>query len=272
MSLPADSHFVDFVNTDPTKSFSLAVIGNTRPKPTERMVRSLFERQPVTVVTDPVQTDDGGELTGDDADLFGSQESPECDRVVLFKDGEIVAESPLSRLESTILHVNSDLYITGAVDIDQIELPDVIRRLADTTFHVRGFPESNSEKLPLILISRYVERLSHEYGGTHRASFQRLSRIHDERGTANVYRKLGESTADIHVYGVPDWVPPREAGLKLHGGYEVDYERTWFVVHRSEAEAAALVAIEVGTNEWLGEWTFDRDRVEAIETVIKENL
>ncbi|WP_256402759.1 DICT sensory domain-containing protein [Halorubrum salinum] len=270
MSLPADSHFVDFVDIDPSKSLSLAVVGNTRPKPTERMVRSLFERQPVEVVTG--EGDGVGELTDGDLELSGSPESAECDRVVLFDDGEIVAESPLSELEATILHVNSDLYITGAVDVDQIELPDVIRGLADTTFHVRGFPESNSEKLPLILISRHVERLSHEHGGTHRASFQRLSRIHDERGTANVYRKLGESAADIHVYGVPDWVPPREAGLKLHGGYEVDYERTWFVVHRSEAEAAALVAIEVGTNEWLGEWTFDRDRVEAVETAIKENL
>jgi len=272
MSLPADSHFIDFVDIDPAKSLSLAVVGNARPKPTERMVRSLFERQPVEVVTEVDPLDRSGELAGGDSDLFGSEESPECDRVVLFEDGEIVAESPLSELEATILHVNSDLYITGAVDVDQIELPDVIHGLADTTFHVRGFPESNSEKLPLILISRYVERLSHDHGGTHRASFQRLSRIHDERGTANVYRRLGDSAADVHVYGVPDWVPPREAGLKLHGGYEVDYERTWFVVHRSEAEAAALVAIEVGTNEWLGEWTFDRDRVEAVETVIKENL
>lgn len=55
--------------------------------------------------------------------------------------------------------------------MEEIELPEVIRTLTDTTFHVRGFPESNSEKLPLILISRHIERLSYEYGGTHRASF-----------------------------------------------------------------------------------------------------
>lgn len=68
-------------------------------------------------------------------------------------------------------------------------------------------------------------------------------------------------------------MPPRESGLKLHGGYAVDYERTWFVVHRLEATAAAaLVAIEVGPNGWLGEWTFGRERVAAVETEVKENL
>jgi hypothetical protein len=262
MSLPTGSHLSGFLDGDPDDSLSLAVVGDRRPQPTDRMLRSLFERQPIEFVT---ATDEAE--AHHDADA-----SAEYDRVLLLRDGEVVARSPLDALERTILHVNSDLYITGAVGIEEIDLPDVIGALTDTTFHVRGFPESNSEKLPLILISRYIERLSADHGGTHRASFQRLSRIRDERGTENVYRTLGTGAADVHVYGVPDWLPPRGSRLKIHAGYAVDHEHTWFVLHRSEARTAALVAIEVDPNEWLGAWTFDRGRVTAIEAEIKEYL
>jgi hypothetical protein len=52
---------------------------------------------------------------------------------------------------------------------------------------VWGSPASNSEKLPLIVISRYIEQLAwqHETGRL-RSSFQRLSRLDDERGTRRV--------------------------------------------------------------------------------------
>lgn len=255
-SPPEDCHLTQHLSPEPRDKLSMAVVGDERSGPFEGMLEDLFDRQPVDVKRD-------------DYDNLGNCEEP---TVLLLDDDEVIATSPLQALSETILTVNSDLYITGTVELDEIELPDVIAELAGRTFHVRGYPESHHEKLPLILISRYVERLSYAHGGTHRASFQRLSRITDERGTKNVYRKLGEAAANTHVYGVPDWLPPRAFDLTIHGGYGGDFDSTWFVLHRSETEAAALLAIEVGVNEWIGEWTFDRDRVQALEATIKEHL
>jgi hypothetical protein len=251
--VPDESILSRHLRDDPAEEYSLGVVNTNRPPAVGEMMEKLFDRQPVEVV-DP-------DLDGDSRNL-----------VVLLQGSDVVATSSLQALESTILLVNSDLYVTGTVGLDDIDLPDVIAALAETPFHLRGYPESNIEKLPLILISRYIEQLSSQYGGTHRASFQRLSRIQGERGTQNVYRTLGASEADTHVYGVPDWVPPREFGVKIHGGYGCDYQQSWFVVHRSDQMAAALLAIEIGPNEWTGEWTFDADRVSAIEQHIERRL
>jgi riboflavin biosynthesis pyrimidine reductase len=52
-------------------------------------------------------------------------------------------------------------------------MPDVLDGLTETPFTLRGYPESNSEKLLLILVSRQIERLAWEGGsGTLRSSFQ----------------------------------------------------------------------------------------------------
>lgn len=247
----AGSRLDEYVGeVEDTPEFSMAVANTSRPEELESMVGKLFARQPVDIT---------------DAE----QNEYEDDSVVLLRDGEVVATSSLDVLSETVLLVNSDLYTTGAVDLEETRLPDVIAELSGTTFDVRGYPESNYEKMPLILISRYIELLSYRNGGTHRASFQRLSRIEDEGGTRNVYDRLGSSEADTHVYGVPDWVPPRELGVKIHGGYETDHTLAWFVVHASEKETAALVALETASNRWKGRWTFDADEVSEIEGSIK---
>jgi len=248
----AESRLREYVGEDDEASkFSIAVVNESRPEALEGMVRKLFARQPV-------------EITEADEDRFDD------DSAVLLRDGEVVASSSLDVLSKTLLLVNSDLYTTGTVSLEETRFPDVIAELSGTTFDVRGYPESDYEKMPLILISRHIELLSYRNGGTHRASFQRLSRIQDERGTRNVYRRLGSSGADTHVYGVPDWTPPREFGVKIHGGYETDHTSAWFVVHVSDEEKAALVALETASNRWKGRWTFDADEVADIEESIKE--
>jgi DICT domain-containing protein len=57
----------------------------------------------------------------------------------------------------------------------------------------------------LIVISRYIERHAWQAGeGTLRTSFQRLSRIDDERGTREMYETLAGTDVRTHVYGIPD--------------------------------------------------------------------
>lgn len=246
-------HLDTYIPDDDESEFKIAVVASSRSEPYERMVGKLFDRQPVDVVDAEMPPDEGRS-------------------VALLKDEQVVAVSPLESLSDTILMVNSDLYMTGTISLEEVELPDVIEALADTTFHARGYPESNYEKLPLILISRYIEKLSVNHGGVHRASFQRLSRIQDERGTKSVYEKLGAEEPVTHVYGVPDWLPPREMGVTVHAGYGGDWDHSWFVLHRSEDTAAALVAIETGVNDWVSRWTFDRSLVLDIEETVTEYL
>ena len=249
---PQACHLSQYVSTETPSNYRIAVINRDRPEAIEQLVEKLFARQPVELSDEDIPDVD--------------------DAVVLLDEDEVVATSPLKQLNDTILLVNSDLYITGAVDIKDIDLPDVIAELSETTFHVRGYPESNTEKMPLILISRYIERLSYIHGGTHRASFQRLSRLEDEKGTRNIYNRLADEGVATHVYGVPDQLPHRELGLTVHAGHGPDFESTWFVIHRSEDAAAALVAVEVGTNEWLSRWTFVDETVADIEATVKEYL
>lgn len=248
-----DCYLCPFLVAEETPQYQLATVLDSHPASYDQMLQKLFQRQPVE------QTDLDTNIDGDQVILLDEEQT-------------VVATSPLQALSETILLVNSDLYRTGGVRLSEIEVPDVIEALSDTVFHARGFPESNYEKLPLILISRQIERLSYEHGGTHRASFQRLSRIEDERGTANVYRKLSEQGVNTHVYGVPDELPPRELDVSIHAGFGGDWDSSWFVLHRSETAAAALVALETGVNEWEARWTYERETVEEIEDVIKTYL
>jgi hypothetical protein len=249
----ADCYLSPFLSAPDSPQYQLATVLDSHPESYGRMLQKLFHRQPVTE-------------TEFDADIDGDQV------ILLDDDNTVIATSPIHTLSETILLVNSDLYRTGGVELTEIDVPDVIEVLADTVFHARGFPESNYEKLPLILISRQIERLSYEHGGTHRASFQRLSRIQDERGTANVYRKLSDQGVNTHVYGVPDDLPPRELDVSIHAGFGGDWDVSWFVLHRSETAAAALVALETGVNEWEARWTYERETVEEIEDVITKYL
>ncbi|WP_135822290.1 DICT sensory domain-containing protein [Halostella litorea] len=250
-------HLTDFIDDDPPEEWSLAVVNRTRPQPVQEMVESLFDGQPVAV---------------------SDEEIVDCDEnaVILLRGGEVVASSALSELEDTILFVNSDLYVTGARSLGEIEVPDVISWLENTPFRLRGFPESDTEKLPLILLSRFIEQSAYDTdGGRLRSSFQRLSRIEDERGTRNVYHRLADTDVDVHVYGIPDWIPPETFDGTIHAGYGDEFRNSWFVVYDApddSADSAALVAYQVRQNEWLGEWTFDDARVSRITRYLERNL
>ncbi|TKX74865.1 hypothetical protein EXE46_06520 [Halorubrum sp. GN11_10-6_MGM] len=210
--------------------------------------------------------------------------------VLLMEDDEVVAGSTLGELGDAVLFVNSDLYITGSRSLEDVDLPSVISGLDDATFTLRGYPESNRQKLLLITISRFIERAAWTAGdGTLRSSFQRLSRIDDEVGTREVYERVTESGVDTHLYGVPDELP-RDLDAVIHAGDGSDFTDSWFVVYRPpegphSAESdpdsdlmrgieggVGLLAVETEPRTWRGLWTFDSDRVSRVNRYIERNL
>jgi hypothetical protein len=244
---PSIAAFLDSVDA-PERS--LVTLNRTEPKPVQNLLELAFDGQTVTV---------GESMLPEEA----------ANLVLLVEDGEVVAVSPLEAVMDAFLLVNADLYRTGLSGLDKYEAPEVLTRLDETVFRLRGYPASNKEKLLLIVMSRYIERRAWVVGsGTLRSTFQRLSRIEDERGTRAVYERLSDTDVEVHVYGVPDWEPPASLGVRLHTGTSADYRKSWCVVFVPEDDAdahAALVAVEVGRNEWRGMWTYRRDRVLAIQ-------
>lgn len=191
------------------------------------------------------------------------------DTVVLIQDDAVVATSPLSALQDSLLLVNSDLYKTGSVGLGEIDPPEVITALKETPFIVRDYPASNKEKLPLILMSRYIEQLAWEAeAGTLRSAFQQLSRIGDEQGTHEAYTNIARTDVAVHVYGRPDWLPPQNMPITIHGARRPVYALTWFVVYTGPGESAALVAEQCDPGIYEGMWTFEDERVDQIETRI----
>lgn len=247
----------EFIEATESSPLSLVLVNYEAPAPLRTMFEDLFADQPVDV--------DERELEQEAANM-----------VYLLDGQEVVASSTLAGLRDAILLINSDLYVTGSGGIENLEMPAVIDGLTDTRFNLRGYPESNKEKLLLITVSRFIERLALEHeGGRHRASFQRLSRIADEQGTRSVYERLANSDTDTHVYGVPDWRPSPEFDVTMHGGWTEEFRDAWFVVYVPEdgtSPHAALVAIETAPRRWDGFWTYDEERVVAINKYIQRNL
>jgi len=267
-----------FDRVEPTRR-SLLVANRESPDPVQNILEATFTEQPVQVE---------------------ERELPdvESDTVLLVEDGDVLATSPLSALRDTIVMVNSDLYRTGAKRFDDLELPAVIERLHDVRFSLRGYPKSDTEKLILVVISRYIEQIAARAGcGRHRASFQYLSRIRDERGTKQVYDHLADSAVDVHVYGLPDWIPSKEIDVTTHVGRSDDFRNSWFVlftpdrgpecrsagVDGSGSDATsvadhpdirpvALLAIEEEPQVWDGFWTFDPSLVAEINDYIAQKL
>lgn len=197
------------------------------------------------------------------------------DTVAVVRDGDVVATSPLEELRQVVLFVNSDIYTTGGRELADLEVPDVLLALENTPFRLRGFPVSNTQKLLLITLSRYVEKVAYERGaGTVRAAFQRLSRLDDEQGTRDVYEQLASAGLDVHAYGVPDRVPT-DLDVEFHGGRDCEYRKTWVVSYRpvdETARHAALVAHEQSPQVWDGYWTFDETEVRAVDDYMRSEL
>ncbi|WP_336326167.1 DICT sensory domain-containing protein [Halovenus sp. HT40] len=248
-----------FLSVPETPARRLVVANRTQPEPFQRMVENLFAKQRVAVE----EITDG--------------EYPE-NTVLLLEDGEVIAQSSLDALRDAILMVNSDLYLTGTRKLDETTVPAVIDKLTDVQFSLRGYPESNTEKLLLILISRHIERRAYEAGaGTLRSSFQQLSRIKDEQGTRRAYRKVSNTDVDVHVYGKPDWRPTSELDVTMHGGKKDDFQYSWFVLYQPPPNypaerSAALLAIETGNSEWEGFWTYEQSLITDLAEYIRANL
>ncbi|WP_049927276.1 histidine kinase [Halopiger goleimassiliensis] len=190
---------------------------------------------------------------------------------VLLEEGDPVAASAMADLYDSILAINSDAFVTGSRGLSEIDLPDVLAGLAGTRLSLRGYPLAHKEKLLLILVSRYVERLAWEAGsGTLLAGFQRLSRIEDEIGTKEVYDRLERTDVDCHCYGVGD---ATDLGLEatIHAGVGPAYRDPWFVVFDPDEaadRAGALVCVERESRIWDGFFTFDPDCVERVRDAI----
>lgn len=267
-----------FDRVEPSRR-SLLVANRESPDPVQDILEATFTEQPVQV---------------EERDL----PNVDPDTVLLVEDGDVLATSPLSALRDTIVMINSDLYRTGAKGFDDLELPTVIEKLHDVQFSLRGYPKSDTEKLILVVISRYIEQIAARAGcGRHRASFQHLSRIRDERGTKQVYEHLADSAVDVHVYGLPDWIPTKEMAVTTHAGRSDDFRNSWFVLFTPERgpgrqsegsdrsgpttspvadhpdpNPVALLAIEEEPQVWDGFWTFDPSLVAEINDYITREL
>jgi hypothetical protein len=201
-----------------------------------------------------------------------------------FPEAEFQVERPAelprvraNELLESVLLINSDLYKTGAIELDAVALPDVFAGLDEVPFRVRGYPASNKEKLLLIVVSRVIERIAAEHGaGTLRASFQRLSRLDDERGTRSVYERVAGTGVDVHVYGVGDADSLSPLPVTVHTGTSYAYRRSWFVVFTppdgADGDHVALLALEDEPNVWEGFWTFRPELVTRIERYIAEEV
>lgn len=244
-----------FVERKGATEWSVQLINPTRSEPLLKMTEGLFESLNVGFSQTEVEN------VGDDL-------------VLVIRDGRVVASSPLKNLEDTLLMVNSDLYTTGTAPIQEITIPDVVQELSDTVFTLVGYPDSNTEKLLLTLVSRHIEQQAlRSRTGTLRSSFQRLSLLDDEQGTREVYEQLGKlSELETHVYGVPDWIPPSEMGLTVHRVQE-EIPDTWFVVHRADAATdRAMLAVRSEANTWKGYWTRDSAEIRAIDDYVSQTF
>jgi hypothetical protein len=253
MTAESDPNSLDvFIDRKDPSDWSAQIVNRTEPEPIGNLIEELFT---------------GLDIPTTERDLAGITD----DLFLLIRDGEVVESSPLEALKDTLLLVNSDSYKTGTRSIGEIDVPDVVMELSDTVFTLEGYPDAHAEKLVLTLIARYVEHqaLSHETG-TLRTSFQRLSRIDDERGTRDVYERLGQTAGlETHVYGFPDWKPPAEFDLTVHGVTHDEILNYWFVVyHADTAQSVAMLAKRIGVNTWTGYWTFDADEIASMDEYV----
>lgn len=266
----------DLVDQVEPAAHTIAVINDDEPGPLEAMLADAFDGDRLDVETG---TDIDLDLSdGLEPKLTDPSTTGDGDVAILFEDGEPVAASSMAELYESLLAINSDLFVTGARGLGEIELPDVLAGLEERRLRLQGYPLAHKEKLLLILVSRYVEQLAWEGGsGTLRSAFQSLSRIDDEIGTREVYERLAATDVDVHVYGVDDGIGS-SLEPTVHAGDSPRYRRSWFVVYRPEESATdtavpgALVCHEIEPRVWDGFYTFDADHVREIDDAIADGL
>ena len=257
----------------PSVSATIQVDPSASVVPLQDALSRLFDDQPVSVTT----AEKGiAELVEDAESVDSAAELVDPnDEVAVVRDGAVAATASVDALMESLLLINSDVYITGSRGLSDAALPPILQALHDLPFQLQGFPDSDTEKLLLVAVSRAIERRALDAGrGTLRVGFQRLSRLVDEAGTRRVYERLAETDLAVHAYGVGDTALPDSLSVTAQTGTTELHRRGWFVVFQppaaSDAEPAALYAIEVGDNCWDGFWTYTPERVKGISEVVTE--
>ncbi|MFB6087475.1 MAG: DICT sensory domain-containing protein [Haloarculaceae archaeon] len=150
--------------------------------------------------------------------------------VAILHDGdEFVAASGLRAVYE---YVDPAVGANTATDIEDVDVPDVVRGIDDTTFSDYG-------KQRMIIASREIEKAAWRAGrGTLHAGFQRLSLVASQR---RIYEKLA-ADLDVHLYGVPDAEPP-PLDATVHGHDADEIAASWFVVHDGDGENDAKCAL-----------------------------
>lgn len=235
--------FREFVADVGRRDARVTVVDRRSEPPVYRLLVGLFDTDAVTVREAE---------SGDDS-------HPPDSTVLRTGDGsEAVAVSSLGAVRDELLLMNSDIYRTGARDLDDVDPPDVIAGLDGVPFRVRSDVRQPKAKLVLIEMSRAIEAMAWRDGtGRLDAGFQHLSRIADERGTRRVYAQLGaETDVETTVYGASG-PGPSLPSVAVRTADAPELERSWFVVYWSAEQpdhTAALIAVQ-GDDEWTGCWT-----------------
>jgi len=217
-------------------------------------------------------TGDRSELKGI-ARYFSSQEveltvdrtesSLPRDVVFLEADGRLLAADPVRDLQA---------YVEGWERSEtpglRTEPPSVIESMTETRFE-------SYDKRRMIHASRLVEFRGWNVGeGELHAGFQQLSKIDFQR---NVYRNLGRSDLDVHVYGADDGgavSSAEEMGLQVHASDADEIVDHWWVAYDGngdDEDKSLLLAQERGPNEFFGFWSDDSalvdDTIARLETL-----
>lgn len=247
----------DFVDEADATEATLVLLNRTEPAPLLDLLDRAFERQPVHVVEREVP-------------------GPVENEVLLLDESGFVARSSLEAVAQSFLLINADRFRTGANDLAEESVPAVLRELTNIEFELRGYPASAKEKLLLIVMSRYIEaRALRADGGELHVGLQRLARLADEYGTREVYRQLGESGVETHLYGVGAEAMDYPDGVRVHEDDTEEYRRSWFLTFepRGGPEApVALVAWETGDNVWRGMWSFDAELAHEVGGYVRETV
>lgn len=243
----------DIISDVESRDKTLTVLNQDEPEPIVRMLERMVDAPDVTVQeTEPPENTPGNLVILEDADSGDTE----------------LAISSIAEVGNSVLMVNSDLYVTGTRSIEEVDTPDVIAGLDNTFVSVSG-----KQKMLLIEISRHVEALAYRSeGSTLHSGFQNLSRIEDERGTKSVYEKLVAADASVHVYGTPSGSLDIPDEIAVHADDGDEIKHSWFVVNTNCADdlKGALIATEIGRNEWTGIWTFDPDVVDRVAAYLTE--
>jgi len=117
-----------FIDETDSSERTIAVVSDDPPGPLKAVFEETFETQSIDVET------------GADADsaLAIEFDGTDEDLAVLIEDGTPVATSPMHELYEAILAINSDLFVTGARGLGEIELPDVLAGLEGSHLDFRA--------------------------------------------------------------------------------------------------------------------------------------